>query len=100
MPGWEDGTHGVDRSGYLPGREVSGNDDEVSKGTSAKQRAVVSADADRLVVQEATDPTKLIDGRLPGGSNQGVGQRDQQPPGALAVDVSIGPTEIAQGLLD
>jgi hypothetical protein len=46
------------------------------------------------------DATKLIDGRLFRGSDQGVGQRDQEPPGALAVDVGIGPAEIAQGLLD
>src|SRR3989454_8300075 len=46
------------------------------------------------------DPTKFGDGRLLLSSDQGVGERDQQPPGSVAVDVGIGPAEIAQGPLD
>ena len=46
------------------------------------------------------DPTKLGDGRLLRSPDQGVGERDQQPPGAVAVDVGIDPAQIAQGPLD
>jgi len=64
-------------SGHLPRRKVGGDDDEVSKGASTKQRPVVTANAARFIPQKTMDPSKLVDGRLRRGSDQGVDERDQ-----------------------
>jgi len=64
-------------SGHLPRRKVGGDDDEVSKGASTKQRPVVTANAARFIHQKTMDPSKLIDSRLLRSSDQGVGERDQ-----------------------
>ena len=67
---------------------------------SPEQRPVVPANTDRFSAQELEESIELSERRLLGGSDEGVGQRDQQLPGTVAVDIGVGSPEIAQCLLN
>src|SRR5712692_6161095 len=88
------------RLSHLPSHEIGGSDDEVSENASTQERPVDSANAVRFVSEEAIGLVELIEGRLLRGPDERVAQRDQQSPGAPAVDVGVGAAEIAQGLLN
>src|SRR5260370_2668180 len=88
------------RLSHLPSHEIGGSDDEVSESASTEERPVDSANAVRFVSEEAIGLVELIEGRLLRGAGERVAQRDQQSPGAPAVDVGVGAAEIAQGLLN
>src|SRR5713101_8299520 len=89
-----------ERPGLFPSGEVDGNKDEILEGASPEQRPVVSANTNRLSAQELEESIELVERRLLASSDQGVGQRDQQLPGAVTVDIGVGSSEIAQCLLD
>ena len=83
------------RPGLFPSGEVDGNKDEILEGASPEQRPVVSANTKRLSAQELEESIELVERRLLASSDQGVGQRDQQLPGAVTVDIGVGSSEIA-----
>src|SRR2546426_11312218 len=85
-------------SGPFPSGER--NNDEILEGSSAEQRPVVSANADRFVTQAAKDPIQLVDRRLFRDPYQSVGECDQQSARALAVGIGVGSAQVAQGVLD
>src|SRR5713101_9131873 len=89
-----------ERPGLFPSGEVDGNKDEILEGASPEQRPVVSANTNRLSAQELEESIELVERRLLASSDQGVGQRDQQLPGAVTVDIGVSSPEIAQCLLD
>jgi len=88
------------RSGLFPSGKVDGNKDEILEGASPEQRPVVYANTNRLSAQELEESIELVEPRLLASSDQGVGQRDQQLPGAVTVDIGVGSSAIAQCLLD
>jgi len=88
------------RQGLFPSGEVDRNNDEILEGASPEQRPVVSANTNRFSAQELEESIELVERRLLASSDQGVGQRDQQLPGAVTVDIGVGSSAIAQCLLD
>ena len=84
---------------HFSSSEVEGNDDEILEGARSEQRPVVSANANRFGAQESEQPIEHIDRGLFANSDQGIGQRDQQLPRSVAVDVGVGSSEITQCLL-
>jgi len=88
-----------DRLAPLSPDEAGGQKPEISEGASPEQRPVASANTDSFSAQQPKESIEHIERRLFANSDQGIGQRDQQLPRSVAVDVGVGSSEITQCLL-